>query len=64
MSTSTSEGLRASSATGRARRASAVADDAVAFFHWYNHQHRHFGIALFTPADVHRGLVELRLQTR
>ena len=30
MSTSTSEGLRASSATGRARRASAVADDAVA----------------------------------
>ena len=35
-----------------------------AFFHWYNHEHRHSGIALFTPADVHRGLVALRLQTR
>ena len=35
-----------------------------AFFHWYNHEHRHSGIALFTPADVHRGLVEPRLQTR
>ena len=35
-----------------------------AFFRWYNHQHRHSGIALFTPADVHRGLVEPRLQTR
>ena len=23
------------------------------FFHWYNHEHRHSGIALFTPADVH-----------
>jgi putative transposase len=23
------------------------------FFHWYNHQHRHSGIALMTPADVH-----------
>jgi len=35
-----------------------------AFFHWYNHQHRHSGIALFTPADVHQGLIETRLQTR
>ena len=35
-----------------------------AFFHWYNHQHRHSGIALFTPADVHRGLIEPRLRTR
>ena len=35
-----------------------------AFFHWYNHEHRHSGIALFTPADVHRGLVAPRLQTR
>jgi len=24
-----------------------------AFFDWYNHQHRHSGIALLTPADVH-----------
>lgn len=23
------------------------------FFHWYNHQHKHSGIALMTPADVH-----------
>lgn len=35
-----------------------------AFFHWYNHEHRHSGIALFTPADVHRGLVEPRLRAR
>ena len=35
-----------------------------AFFHWYNHEHRHSGIALLTPADVHRGLVEQRIQTR
>lgn len=34
------------------------------FFHWYNHEHRHSGIALFTPADVHRGLIEPRLRTR
>jgi putative transposase len=26
------------------------------FFHWYNHQHRHSGIGLLTPADVHAGL--------
>lgn len=25
------------------------------FFDWYNHQHRHCGIALLTPADVHHG---------
>jgi putative transposase len=25
------------------------------FFDWYNHQHRHSGIALMTPAAVHRG---------
>jgi len=25
------------------------------FFHWYNHEHRHSGIALLTPADVHSG---------
>ena len=35
-----------------------------AFFHWYNHEHRHSGIALFTPADVHRSLVAPRLRTR
>ena len=35
-----------------------------AFFHWYNHEHRHSGIAMFTPADVHRGLIEPRLRAR
>lgn len=28
------------------------------FFAWYNHQHRHSGIALLTPADVHYGRAE------
>jgi putative transposase len=27
----------------------------VGFFAWYNQQHRHSGIAMFTPADVHHG---------
>jgi putative transposase len=26
------------------------------FFHWYNHQHRHSGIGLMTPASVHDGM--------
>jgi putative transposase len=26
-----------------------------AFFHWYNHEHRHSGIGLMTPAAVHYG---------
>ena len=25
------------------------------FTHWYNHEHRHTGIGLHTPADVHFG---------
>lgn len=25
------------------------------FFRWYNHEHRHSGIGLHTPADVHHG---------
>jgi putative transposase len=28
------------------------------FFGWYNHQHRHSGIALMAPADVHYGRAE------
>jgi putative transposase len=28
------------------------------FFGWYNHEHRHSGIALLTPADVHFGHAE------
>ena len=31
------------------------------FFQWYNHQHRHSGIGLLTPATVHHGLAQ---QTR
>lgn len=30
----------------------------VRFFDWYNHQHRHSGIAFLTPADVHYGRVD------
>jgi transposase InsO family protein len=37
-------------------------DDALAycrrFFPWYNHEHRHSGIAFLTPADVHYGRVD------
>lgn len=35
-----------------------------AFFDWYNNQHHHTGIALLTPADVHGGRAEERLQQR
>ncbi len=28
---------------------------AQAFFTWYNHDHHHTGLSLFTPADVHTG---------
>ncbi len=28
------------------------------FYRWYNSEHRHSGIALFTPSDVHHGRVE------
>lgn len=34
------------------------------FFPWYNEQHRHSGIALLTPSDVHHGLVDERLTAR
>jgi putative transposase len=29
-----------------------------AFFQWYNTEHRHSGIAMMTPADVHTGQAE------
>ena len=33
------------------------------FFDWYNHHHRHSGIAMMTAADVHSGQAQtLRLQ--
>ncbi len=28
------------------------------FYHWYNHQHHHSGLALMTPATVHYGQTE------
>ena len=30
----------------------------VDFMPWYNQEHRHSGVALFTPADVHHGRTE------
>lgn len=34
------------------------------FFPWYNHEHRHAGLALYTPADVHYGRVQQIRQSR
>jgi len=34
------------------------------FFPWYNHEHRHSALALYTPADVHYGRLEQIRQTR
>ena len=33
-------------------------------FPWYNHEHRHGGLALLTPADVHYGRADERLEQR
>ena len=37
---------------------------AAAFFRWYNHDHRHTGLGMLTPADVHHGLGEARRARR
>jgi putative transposase len=34
------------------------------FFDWYNNEHRHGGIAMLTPNDVHSGLAQQRLAER
>jgi putative transposase len=34
------------------------------FFRWYNHDHRHHGIALLTPAQVHYGQAPAVLRER
>jgi putative transposase len=34
------------------------------FAQWYNHEHRHTGIGLHTPADVHYGLVDAKAADR
>ena len=36
----------------------------LAFFRWYNTQHRHSAIALLTPSDVHHGRATQRLEQR
>ena len=35
-----------------------------AFFTWYNNEHRHSGIALLTPSDVHHGHAQERIAYR
>jgi len=35
-----------------------------AFYAWYNNEHRHSGIALLTPSDVHHGRVEEKTRLR
>jgi putative transposase len=37
---------------------------ACDFFPWYNGEHRHSGLALYTPSDVHYGRVEQVRQSR
>jgi putative transposase len=34
------------------------------FFRWYNHEHHHAGIAMFSPYEVHYGLVDRRATQR
>lgn len=34
------------------------------FIPWYNDEHRHSGLALFTPHDVHHGLAEAKWEER
>jgi putative transposase len=37
---------------------------ARAFFHWYNHEHHHTGLALMIPATVHYGQAEAVYEQR
>ena len=39
-------------------------DFCRSFFPWYNHDHRHGGIAMLAPADVHHGRAEEMLAQR
>ena len=34
------------------------------FFHWYNHEHHHSGLALLTPATVHCGRAQVVIDRR
>ena len=40
---------------GRVTSQEAAAGYCRSFFPWYNNEHRHSGIAMLTPADVHFG---------
>jgi putative transposase len=37
---------------------------ARSFFHWYNHEHHHSGLALLTPATVHYGQAQVVIDRR
>jgi putative transposase len=39
-------------------------DFCRSFFDWYNHEHRHSGIAMMRPSDVHTGRVEAIVEQR
>jgi len=59
--------LRAARSTARFAPAAAGASARAycrRFFAWYNAEHRHSGIALLTPEDVHLGRVDQRRQAR
>jgi len=48
-------------------RFGSIADARVhcrAFFHWYNHEHRHSSLGLMTPDTVHNGQAEAVSATR
>ena len=42
----------------------AAKDFCQTFFTWYNQEHRHSGIAMLTPHDVHHGHAQQRLKQR
>jgi putative transposase len=48
------------SGTGLADARGFLAD----FVQWYNHEHRHTGIGLHSPADVHYGLAAAKATDR
>ena len=37
---------------------------SIVFFRWYNEEHRHSGIAFYTPSDVHYGRIKQIQQDR
>lgn len=49
---------------GRFRGQPEAVDYCRSFFPWYNHEHRHAGIAMLTPADVYFGRAAATLARR